>query len=57
MQISNLDSAILLKMKSLNGAQKNEVLEYMERIKTKGHPTKKYRSKALRQIRQALSSQ
>ncbi len=52
-----LDSEILVRFSSLTGIQKNDVLSYIERIPRKGHNTRLYRRKAMKQIRQALENQ
>ncbi|XOV92597.1 MAG: hypothetical protein ACFHWX_20620 [Bacteroidota bacterium] len=55
--IKQLDSEILVRVKNLNGIQKNDVLNYIERIPRKGHSTRIYRRKAMKQIQQALENQ
>jgi len=55
--VRKLDSEILVRVKNLNGIQKNDVLDYIERIPRKGHSTRLYRRKAMKQIKQALENQ
>lgn len=55
--IKQLDSEILVRVKNLSGIQKNDVLDYIERIPRKGHSTKLYRRKAMKQIKKALENQ
>lgn len=57
MQTSELDTRIIWKISRLNGKQKSEVLNFLEMIPKKTHSTKRYRSKALKQIRKALNEQ
>ena len=52
-----LDSEIIDRVKYLNGIQKNDVLDYIERFPRKRHSTRRYRRKAMKQIRQALERQ
>ena len=54
--VRKLDSEILVRVKNLNGIQKNDVLDYIERIPRKGHSTRLYRRKAMKQIKQALEN-
>lgn len=54
---SSLDIEIFSKVRSLSGTQKTEVLDYLDSISGPGHNTKIYRKKAMKQIREALSSQ
>ncbi len=49
-----IDSEIISKVRSLNGNQKSEVLNYIENIPRMPHSTRLYRSKAMKQIREAL---
>lgn len=52
---TKLDDEILSKVRNLNGNQKSEVLDYLQRIPKVGHSTKRYRRKAMKQIREALN--
>jgi hypothetical protein len=54
MNVQNLDSELITKVISLNKNQKSEVLDFLETIPKHTHNTRRYRSKALKQIRQAL---
>lgn len=53
---SKLDSAIISKVKTLNGDQKSIVLDYLEKIPKMNHSKKLYRRRAMKQIREALSN-
>jgi ADP-dependent phosphofructokinase/glucokinase len=55
--IQELDVEIIGKVKNLNGIQKNDVLSYIERIPRKIHSSKRYRRRAMKQIRHALENQ
>gem|GEM_PF-1637451 len=55
--IRQLDSEILIRVRHLNGIQKNDVLDYIEKIPRKSHSTRLYRRKAMKQIKQALENQ
>ena len=56
MEYLRLDSEILDSVQNLNGLQKSNVLEYIRNIKPTSHSTKRYRRKAMKQIREALAS-
>ena len=56
-RIRQMDSEILVRVLNLNGIQKNDVLNYIERIPRKRHSIKLYRRKAMKQIKQALENQ
>ncbi|MFY0605487.1 MAG: hypothetical protein JXR10_02160 [Cyclobacteriaceae bacterium] len=51
---NEIESEIISKVRNLNGNQKTEVLNYLERIPNMPHSTKRYRRKAMKQIREAL---
>ena len=53
----NLDDAIINRVKSLNGDQKTDVLDYLDHLPRKVHSTRIYRRKAMKQIREALDKQ
>lgn len=54
---SNLEERIINRFRNLNGEQKFHVLHYLENIPKKTHSTKRYRRKAMKQIREALDQQ
>lgn len=54
---TQLESEILSKVKSLNGNQKSEVLDYLQKIPKVSHSTKMYRRRAMKQIREALTKE
>jgi len=56
MQDILIDATIYNRVKNLNGDQKKEIMEYLGKIKRPIHSTKRYKSKALKQIRLALSN-
>jgi len=53
----NLETEILERVRGLNASQRYHVLDYIEKIPRSAHSTKRYRSKALKQIRVALQNQ
>lgn len=56
MNYFRLEDEILSSVKELNGHQKAEVLDYIQNVKPTNHNTNLYRRRAMKQIRQALSS-
>lgn len=56
-QVNYLEAEILTKLKMLNGSQKTKVLDYLQTIPKAGHNTRRYRKKAMKQIREALKNQ
>ncbi|MBV6645086.1 MAG: hypothetical protein KI790_06540 [Cyclobacteriaceae bacterium] len=57
MTYQNLENEIFTKVKSLNGHQKFNVLDYIENIPAGNHNTRLYRRRAMKQIREALRNQ
>ncbi len=51
---NSIDDIIINRLKSLNGDQKTDVLDYLEKLPHRMHSTKRYRRKAMKQIREAL---
>lgn len=56
MQTTTLDDQIQAEMRRLSGEQKSEVLDFIQHFQKNRHSQKLYRSKALKQIRAALST-
>lgn len=56
MHNTQIDATIYNRVKNLNGDQKKEIIEYLGKIKKPIHSTRRYKSKALKQIRLALSN-
>lgn len=56
MYVSNIENEIITKVKKLNGNQKSVVLNYLETIPQMKHSQKLYRRRAMKQIRQALTT-
>ena len=50
-----LEREILSSVQTLNGNQKNDVLDFIRNIEPKIHSKKLYRRRAMKQIREALS--
>jgi len=53
---NEIENEIFSKVKELSKNQKAEVLTYLEKIPKKPHSSRRYRSRALKQIKQALAS-
>lgn len=56
MNYYQLDGEILSSVQSLDETQKTNVLEYISRMDRRPYSTKRYRSRAMRQIREALQN-
>ena len=56
MNYYRLDSEILSSVQELNGNQKSDILEYIRNFESPIHSTRRYRRKAMKEIREALKS-
>ncbi len=54
--MKQIEHQIFDQVRTLNGNQKEEVLDYLETFQRR-HNTRIYRRKAMRQIREAISNQ
>jgi hypothetical protein len=55
MNYLSLENEILSSVQTLNGHQKNAVLEYIKNLGPSKHSTKRYRRKGMKQIKEALN--
>jgi hypothetical protein len=55
MNYLSLENEILSSVQTLNGHQKNAVLEYIKSLGPSKHSTKRYRRKGMKQIKEALN--
>lgn len=55
MNYLSLENEILSSVQTLNGHQKNAVLEYIKNLRPTNHSKKRYRSKGMKQIKEALN--
>lgn len=56
MNYLRLEHEILSSVKSLNGNQQSELLNYIKHMVSERHSTKIYRRKAMKEIRKALET-
>ncbi len=56
MNYLRLESEIISSVQTLNGSQKNDVLDYIKSILKRRHSSMLYRSKAMKEIQEALKS-
>jgi len=56
MDYLNMEKEILSSVQALNGNQKNDLLNYIKNIRPIPRSKKLYRSRAMKQIREALLS-
>ncbi len=54
MNYLSVENEILSSVRSLNGNQKSDVLDYVKNIRPIPHSKKLYRRRAMKQIREAL---
>lgn len=54
---SKLENEIISKVRTLNRDQKSVVLNYLKSIPKMNHSKKRYRRRAMKQIREALDGQ
>lgn len=54
MNTFSVESEILSSVQHLNGDQKTDILDYVKSIKPVPHSQKRYRRRAMKQIREAL---
>lgn len=56
MNYYRLDTEILSSVQGLNGHQKSDILEYIRNFESPIHSKRRYRRKAMKQIREALKN-
>ncbi len=52
----SLETEILEKVRGLNASQRHGVLDYIQKIPRTVHSAKRYRSRAMKQIKEALEN-
>lgn len=56
MNYLRLENELISSVQNLNGTQKSNVLEYIRTMEPSKHSTKRYRRRAMKQIREALDN-